>query len=107
MILGRSNWFQLFTRRVADFQLAVNRTRMDATEIHLWHNIEIMRKVIEEAGLEDKLEQEYQKAVENYSQNENERYERHRAQVDEDRQTTREMTRNLFEVLSNKKPSDS
>jgi|GEM_PF-6327488 len=102
-ILGRSNWFQLYNRGHADFQLAVNRSRMDAGEIHLWHNVEIMRKVIEEAGLEDKLEQEHQNAIDNYTQNENERYERYRNQIEEDRRLTRETNQRLAEVLSEKK----
>ncbi|MBX9879764.1 MAG: hypothetical protein K2Y22_15005 [Candidatus Obscuribacterales bacterium] len=77
-ILGRSNWFQLFNRKHADFQLAVNRSKMDATEVHVWHNLEIMHQVIEEAGLQDKLEQKYQHAIDNYAQIESERLERYR-----------------------------
>lgn len=94
-ILGRSNYFQLYNRRHADFQLGVNRSRMDAGQRFLWHNIEIMHKVIEEAGLQDKLEREYQNALDNYAQNENERYERHRSQINDDEQPYKDAMANL------------
>lgn len=103
-ILGRSNWFQLYNQGHADHQLAVNRSKMDAGELHLWHNVEVLLQVIEEAGLQEKLEEKYQHAIDNYAQIENERYAKYRSQIEESQQLTMDMNRNVIEYLAGKKP---
>lgn len=102
-ILPPSNWFQLYNRKQADWQLAVNGSRMSTGEQYLWHNVEVMHKIIEEAGLEQKLQEAYQENLDNYAQIENERYARHKSQVDADRELVRETNRKVAEVLSEKK----